>query len=99
MDNFESYTYARTLRFFEAYYPYDNEDIHYANVMLSMNQCKTIDELIAVRECLKEKIKKIGTLHRVCGCAWCSDELDFSNFIMACNIENIIKINYNKIYG
>lgn len=60
MDNFNKYTYARTLRFLEAYYPYDNEDVHYANVMLSMNQCKTIDELIAVRERLKEKIKKVS---------------------------------------
>lgn len=59
MDKCESYTYARTLRFLEAYYPYDNEDIHYADVMLSMNQCKTIDELIAVREQLKEKVEKI----------------------------------------
>lgn len=59
MDKCESYTYARTLRFLEAYYPYDNEDIHYADVMLSMNQCKTIDELIAVRERLKEKVEKI----------------------------------------
>ena len=59
MDNFDTYSYARTLRFLEAYYPYDNEDIHYADVMLSMNQCKTIDELIAVRERLKEKVEKI----------------------------------------
>lgn len=59
MDYFDKYTYARTLRFLEAYYPYDNEDIHYADVMLSMNQCKTIDELIAVRERLKEKVEKI----------------------------------------
>lgn len=60
MNDYNEYTYGRTLRFFEAYYPYDTEDVHYANVMLSMNQCKTIDELIAVRERLKEKIKKIG---------------------------------------
>ena len=46
MDIFDSYTYARTLRFFEAYYPYDNEDVHYADIMLSMNQLNTIDELI-----------------------------------------------------
>ena len=58
MNDYNEYTYGRTLRFFEAYYPYDTEDVHYANVMLSMNQCKTIDELIAVRERLKEKIKK-----------------------------------------
>ena len=57
MDKCESYTYA--LRFLEAYYPYDNEDVHYADVMLSMNQCKTIDELISVRERLKEKVEKI----------------------------------------
>lgn len=60
MDNFDTYSYARTLRFFEAYYPYDTEDVHYANVMLSMNQCKTIDELIEIRERLKEKINKLG---------------------------------------
>lgn len=59
MDNFDTYSYARTLRFLEAYYPYDNEDVHYADVMLSMNQCKTIDELISVRERLKEKVEKI----------------------------------------
>lgn len=61
MDNFDKYTYARTLRFFEAYYPYDNEDIHYADVMLSMNQCKSIDELIKVREHLRSKIKKMDS--------------------------------------
>lgn len=60
MDSYDEYSYSRTLRFFEAYYPYDNEDVHYADVMLSMNQCKTIDELIAVRERLKEKIEKIS---------------------------------------
>ena len=59
MDSYDKYTYARTLRFLEAYYPYDNEDFHYADVMLSMNQCKTIDELIAVRERLKEKVEKM----------------------------------------
>lgn len=59
MDSYDKYTYARTLRFLEAYYPYDTEDVHYADVMLSMNQCKTIDELIAVRERLKEKVEKI----------------------------------------
>ena len=37
MDNFETYTYARTLRFLKAYYPYDYEDVHYANVMLSIS--------------------------------------------------------------
>ena len=60
MNDYNEYTYGRTLRFFDAYYPYDTEDVHYANVMLSMSQCKTIDELIEVRERLKEKIKKIG---------------------------------------
>lgn len=59
MDSLNKYTYGRTLRFFEAYYPYDTEDVHYADVMLSMNQCETIDELISVREQLKEKAKKI----------------------------------------
>lgn len=59
MEKYGEYTYGRTLRFFEAYYPYDTEDVHYANVMLSMNQCKTIDELIAVRERLKEKAEKV----------------------------------------
>lgn len=59
MGKFDEHTYSRTLRFFEAYYPYDTEDVHYADVMLSMNQCKTIDELIAVRERLKEKAEKV----------------------------------------
>ena len=62
MDSFDKYSYARTLRFFEAYYPYDNEDVHYADVMLSMSQCKTIDELIEVRERLKEKTEKMGNV-------------------------------------
>ena len=59
MTDYSEYTYGRTLRFFEAYYPFDTEDVHYANVMLSMRQCKTIDELIAVRERLKEKAEKV----------------------------------------
>lgn len=59
MSKYDDYTYGRTLRFFEAYYPYDTEDVHYDNVMLSMRQCKTIDELIAVRERLKEKAEKV----------------------------------------
>lgn len=60
MNKYGKYTYGRTLRFFEAYYPYDTEDVHYADVMLSMNQCTTIDELIEIRERLRGKIKKIG---------------------------------------
>ena len=60
MGKYDEYTYGRALRFFEAYYPYDTEDVHYADVMLSMSQCKTIDELIAVRERLKVKINKIN---------------------------------------
>lgn len=59
MGKFDEYTYGRTLRFFEAYYPYDTEDVHYDEVMLSMSQCKTIEELIAVRERLKEKAEKV----------------------------------------
>ena len=55
------FPYARTLRFFDAYYPYDVEDVHYDDVMLSMNECVTIDELISVRERLKEKVK--NTFH------------------------------------
>ena len=59
MGKFDEYTYGRTLRFFEAYYPYDTEDVRYADVMLSMNQCTTIDELITIRERLKGKVKSI----------------------------------------
>ena len=59
MNDYSEYTYGRTLRFFEAYYPFDTEDVHYANVMLSMKQCKTIDELIAVRERLKKKAENV----------------------------------------
>lgn len=60
MNDFKEYPYGRTLLFFEAYYPYDTEDVHYDEVMLSMSQCKTIDELITIRERLNEKIKKVG---------------------------------------
>ena len=60
MNDFSEYTYGRALRFFEAYYPYDVEDIHYADVMLSMGQCKSIDELVTVSERLKDKIEKIN---------------------------------------
>ena len=59
MQEYSQYTYGSTLRFFEAYYPYDYEPVRYAELMLSMIQCKTIDELIAVRERLKRKIEKI----------------------------------------
>ena len=59
MDRFENNEYARTLRFFEAYYPYDNEDVHYADVILSMNQCKSIDEMLPIYERVKSKIDKI----------------------------------------
>lgn len=59
MKDYSEYSYRRALRFFEAYYPYDVEPVHYEEVMLSMTQCKTIDELLSVRERLKKKIKKI----------------------------------------
>lgn len=59
MENMDNYPYARTLRFFEAYYPYDVEDVHYAEVLLSMKICSSIDELLSIRECIKEKISKI----------------------------------------
>lgn len=59
MNDYSNYSYGRILRFFDAYYPYDNEDIHYSEVIISMNQCSTIDELISIRERLKEKVKKI----------------------------------------
>lgn len=59
MNNLNNYPYERTLRFFEAYYPYDVEDVHYSEVLLSMNQCSSIDELLSVRERLKDKINNI----------------------------------------
>ncbi len=59
MNDFSEYKYGRVLRFFDAYYPYDTEDIHYSEVLLSMNNCSSIDELITIRERLKKKIKTI----------------------------------------
>lgn len=50
------YSYARTLRFFDAYYPYDVEDVHYADMMLAMSLCKSIDELLALRISLIHKM-------------------------------------------
>ena len=60
MENLDNFSYARTLRFFDAYYPYDVEDVHYAEVLLSMNTCLSIDDLLSVREFVKEKITKIS---------------------------------------
>ena len=53
----EVYSYARTLRFFDAYYPYDVEDVHYADMMLAMSLCDTIDELLALRLSLIQKLE------------------------------------------
>lgn len=50
------YSYARTLRFFDAYYPYDVEDVHYADMMLAMSLCMSIDELLALRINLIQKV-------------------------------------------
>ena len=50
------YSYARTLRFFDAYYPYDIEDVHYADMMLAMSLCMSIDELLALRISLMHKV-------------------------------------------
>lgn len=58
MNDYNEYTYNRTLQFFEAYYPYDVEDVHYSEVLLSMNQCTSIDKMMAVRERLKDKVNK-----------------------------------------
>jgi hypothetical protein len=60
MENIDNYPHARTLRFFEAYYPYDVEDVHYSEVLMLMNVCSSIDELISVREFVKGKISKIS---------------------------------------
>lgn len=51
--------YGRTLRFFDAVYPFDTEDIHYSDIFLSMNQCTSIDELFAVYHQLKDCCYKI----------------------------------------
>ena len=49
MNDYSKYSYERTLRFFEAYYPYDTEKVNYADLMLSMNKQSTIDELLSIR--------------------------------------------------
>ena len=59
-NDYSGYSYARTLQFFEAYYPYDTEDVHYADVVLSMNQCKSIDEMVPILDRIKKKIEKIN---------------------------------------
>ncbi|SHL73380.1 hypothetical protein SAMN04488494_0598 [Xylanibacter ruminicola] len=53
--NYDEHPYARTLRFFEAYYPYDTEDVNYAELMLSMDKLSTIDELFTVRNRIIDK--------------------------------------------
>lgn len=65
MNDYSKYSYARTLQFFEAYYPYDVENVQYAEVLLSMNHCSSIDELISIRECLKEKIKEMDNFKNI----------------------------------
>ena len=60
MESIDNYSYARTLRFFEAYFPYDVENIHFSEMLLSMNICSSIDDLISIREFIKEKISKIS---------------------------------------
>ena len=49
MNDYSKYSYARSLQFFEAYYPYDTEKVNYAELMLSMNKLSTIDELLSIR--------------------------------------------------
>ena len=61
MADSDKYDYGRTLRFFEAYYPYDNEDVHYADVLLSMGNASSIDELISIRERIKKKIDNLDS--------------------------------------
>lgn len=58
MNDYSKYSFARTLRFFEAYYPYDTEKVNYADLMLSMNKLSTIDELLSVRNRIIEKYFK-----------------------------------------
>ena len=55
MNDYSKYRYARTLQFFEAYYPYDTENVNYAELLLSMDKLSTIDELFSVRERIIDK--------------------------------------------
>ena len=55
MNDYSKYRYARTIRFFEAYYPYDTENVNYAELMLSMDKLSTIDELFSVEERISNK--------------------------------------------
>ena len=54
-NDFNGHPYARTLRFFEAYYPYDTEKVNYAELMLSMDKVSTIDELFSIRNRILDK--------------------------------------------
>ena len=53
--DYNIHKYARTLRFFEAYYPYDTEKVNYAELMLSMDKLSTIDELFSIRNRILDK--------------------------------------------
>ena len=58
MNDYSKYSYARSLQFFEAYYPYDTEKVNYAELMLSMNKLSTIDELLSIRNRIISKYFK-----------------------------------------
>ena len=60
--DYKKHPYARTLRFFEAYYPYDTEKVNYAELMLSMDKLSTIDELFSVKNRILDKYFEIDII-------------------------------------
>jgi len=59
-NGYNKYSYARALHFFEAYYPYDTEQTHYDEILLSLNDCNSIEEMLPICRCLKSKINALN---------------------------------------
>lgn len=48
MGKYDNYSYAETLEFFDGWYDHDRENLNYADVLIGMKDCTTIDECISV---------------------------------------------------
>lgn len=58
MDDYKNYSYSDTLIMLDGWYDHDTEDVNYAQVLLSMNGCNTINDCIKVYKRVYEKYQK-----------------------------------------
>lgn len=85
MSNYEKYSYSRTLQELDDYYNHDTEPVNYAEVMISMGKCNTIDQCIQVWKRVYTKYVSLTGVTEVTGHEAFVDDLN------SCLNENLLR--------